>query len=787
MVSSLQRKLWRDLAQMKSQIFTIGLVIASATGGFVGCMSTYGSISAARDDYYRVARFADVFADVKRAPRSLAAQIGAIPGVADLDMSVHEITQLALPGTPEPLIAALVGVPSAGPSRLNTLHVRRGREIDPAGGNEALVDEGFARARGVNPGDQVSILLNGKREDFRIVGVGLSPEFIFAGVAGFMPDPKGFALLWVDEDRLAASFDMEEAFNHVSVKLAPRASENDVIRELDAILTRYGCGGAYGRAEQLSNRALAQEMNQQQVLGMVLPGVFLWVVGFLLHVTLSRQITTQREQIAALKALGYANQQIFLHYMQFIVVVVTIGVAMGIGVGAWFGHYMTGMYRTFFHFAAAPYRLDVWIVAVAAAACYLTAVLGATQAVVQAVSLAPAQAMHPPSPPRYRRMLIERLRVARWVPPAARMIIRNIERRPLRALLAVLGIGGAGALVVAGTFWWDSFNYMMDVQFGTIERGDVIVSFGQPVQVGARFETERWPGVLQSETARSVPVRLRAGQRSYRTAITAIAEHATMRRLVDTRLREVHVPDEGLMLSNLLAKRLDVRPGDRVTVELLEGNRAIREMTVSGVVKEFFGLTGYMSRPALNRLAGEGDAISAVRLRYDSAAEQRLYDWLKETPRVATVAVKHNMLASFRETSARNVLVFTTIITLFAAAVAVGVVYNNARVALAERAWELASLRVLGLTRGEVSVLLLGELAFELVLAVPVGLVLGWALAVFLAAMTHGETMTIPVVISGRTLAIAAFTMLGSGVLSALIVRRRIDQLDLIAVLKTRE
>jgi putative ABC transport system permease protein len=786
-VSSLQRKLWRDLVQMKGQVFTIALVVASAIGGFVGCMSTYDSISSARDDYYRVARFADLFADVKRAPRSLASQIAAIPGVADVDLTIHEITQLSLPAVPEPLIASLVGVPAMHASRLNALHIRRGRPLEPYGAHEALIDEGFARARQVAPGDEVAILLNGKRETFRIVGVGLSPEFIFAGAAGFMPDPKGFALLWVDEDRLAASFDMKGAFNHVSVKLMPRTSEHEVIRELDAVLARYGGGGAYGRDEQLSHRALTQEMNQQRVIGMVLPGVFLWVVGFLLQVTLSRQITTQREQIAALKALGYENRRIFLHYLQFILIVVTIGVAMGAGVGAWFGHYMTNMYRDFFHFPAAPYRLGPWVIAVAAAACYITAVLGALQAVSQAVTLAPAQAMRPPSPPRYRRMLLERMNLVHVLSPAMRMIIRNMERRPLRLLLAVLGIGGAGSLVVAGTFWWDSFNYMMDVQFGAINRSDVVVSFTRPVQVGARFETDRWPGVLASESLRSVPVRLRAGQYSYRTAITGIAEHPTMRRVLDTQLREVPVPPEGVLLSNLLADRLHVRPGDSVTAELLEGRRSIRELTVAGVVEELFGLTAYMSVAALNRLAGEGEASSAVGLRYDAAEETRLYEWLRETPRVATVSVKHNLLASFRETSARNVLVFSTIISLFAAAVAIGVVYNNARVALAERAWELASLRVLGLTRAEVSLLLLGELAIQLALAVPAGLLMGWGLAEFLAAVTHSETMTIPVVISPTTLAIAAFTVIGSGVLSALIVRRQIDRLDLIAVLKTRE
>ena len=786
-MKSLDRKLWRDLAQMKSQVFTIALVVASATGGFVGCMSTYASISAARDDYYRVAHFADVFADLKRAPRSLAGRITSIDGVADVDLAIHEVTQLSLPGVPEPLTAALVGLPATQVSKLNLLHVRRGRGIDPGTANEALIDEGFAKARQVGPGDEVRILLNGKSETFRIVGIGLSPEFIFAGVAGSMPDPKSFALLWVDEDRLAASFDMQDSFNHLSVKLMPRASENDVIRELDAVLTRYGSGGAYGRAEQLSHRALSQEINQQWVFGTVLPGVFLWVVGFLLHVTLSRQITTQREQIAALKALGYGNRRIFLHYLEFILVVVTIGLAFGVAIGAWFGQYMTAMYSDFFHFPEAPYRLDLWVISVAAAACYLTALLGALQAVSQAVTLAPAQAMRPPSPAQYRRMLLERLNLARWISPGTRMIIRNIERRPLRALLAVLGIGGAGALVVAGTFWWDSFNYMMAVQFGVIDRSDVVVSFAGPVQVGARFEVARWPGVLASETLRSVPVRMRAGQYNYRTAIMGMADGATMRRVLDRDLRRVAVPAEGLLLSTLLAKRLRVQQGDLVSVELLEGNRSSRVLPVAGVVKELFGLMAYMNVDALNRLAGEGDAISAVTLRYDAAAESRLYDWLRESPRVATVAVKHNMLASFRETSARNVLVFTTIIAMFAAAVAIGVVYNNARVALAERAWELASLRVLGFSRAEVSVLLLGELAIELAIAVPAGLLMGWGLAEFLSAVMHNETMTIPVVISAKTLAIAAFTVIGSGVLSALIVRRRIDQLDLVAVLKTHE
>jgi putative ABC transport system permease protein len=787
MVSSLQRKLWRDMVRMKGQILTIALVAASAIGGFVGCFSTYTSLRSAAESFYREFGFADVFVDLKRAPLAVGERIAALDGVAGVDLAVHEITQLSLPGVPEPLIARLVGIQNSRASSLNRIYLRRGRLPEAATVHEALIDEGFATAHGVGPGSEITLLLNGVRQSFRVVGIGLTPEFLFAAVGGVIPDPKGTALVWVAEQHLATAFDMEGAFNHASLRLMRGASQPAASRAVEQVLAPYGSTGPYDRSEQLSHRALTQEMNQQRVIGTVLPGVFLWVVGFLLNVVMNRLIATQREQIAALKALGYSNRSIFQHYLQFVVVVVTLGVAIGVLVGAWFGSYMTGMYREFFHFPRADYHLNVGIAGIAAAACYVTAILGAIQAVWGAVSIAPAQAMHAPAPTRYRRMFIERIGLGRWMSPSLRMIVRTLERRPLRALLATLGAGGAAALVVAGTFWWDAIGYMMDTQFGVIDRSDAVVAFGRPVNTSALYAARRWTGVLEAEPLRIVPVRIEAGQFSYRTTVTALRDHPALRRVLDTSEREVEVPSEGLLLGDRLAARLHVTPGSSVRVQLLDGKRSAHEIVVAGVVKEIFGLQAYMSVPAINRLAGEGDAISAVYLRYDRRDERELFDDLRQTPRAATVAVKHNMLASFRETSARNVFVFSTIISLFAAAIAVGVVYNNARIALAERAWELASLRVLGLSRAEVSLLLLGELAIELLCAIPLGLAMGWALAWFLTVMTHNETFRIPVVISSRTYLIAALTVLLSGVVSALIVRRRIDTLDLVAVLKTRE
>jgi putative ABC transport system permease protein len=314
-----------------------------------------------------------------------------------------------------------------------------------------------------------------------------------------------------------------------------------------------------------------------------------------------------------------------------------------------------------------------------------------------------------------------------------------------------------------------------------------VIAFVNPRAEAARYEVQRLPGVLQSEPYRSVAVRLRAAQYTYRTAILGLPHESALRRTLDEGGRPVDVPPTGLVLSNGLAERLNVRPGDSVHVEALEQTRVQRDVRIEGVVKDMFAQVGYMDLWALNRLMDEAGSMSAIDVRLDKTRQSELFSRIKQTPGVATIAIKSNSLQSFRETSARNVLVFTSIFTLFAATIAVGVVYNSARIALAERAWELASLRVLGFSRGEVSTFLLGELAIEVAVGIPLGLWLGYGLGLFLTDQMHSDTFRIPVIIEPKTYVLATAAILASGLLSALIVRRRIDGLDLVGALKIRE
>jgi putative ABC transport system permease protein len=786
-MKALNRKLLRDLWSTKTQVLSIALVIACGIGGSIASFSTHESLLLAREHYYQAASFPHLFAEAKRAPSTLVREIAAIPGVSQAEARVVRDIQLDLASVDQPITARVIGLPLDRPQAMNRLSLRSGRWPAPGARGEVLVNERFADARGIKAGDRVHVLLNGKREQLVIAGTALSPEYIFATRGGALPDDEWFAVLWMDAERLAAAFNMEGAFNSVLIRLEHGASASRVADALDALLEPYGTRGAYGRDEHISHKIVSQEINQQRVFGTVIPSVFMLVAAFILNVVLHRQVNAQRGEIAALKALGYDNTSIAGHYLAYTSVVAGIGMLIGMIVGDRLGTGLTELYVRVFHFPDFVYSNVGWVVVVSGALALAAAYGGALSAVVGVVRLRPAEALRPPAPAQFRPLLVERLGVPQLLPASTRMIFRNLERRPVRALLTVTGIAGSIAIVISGAFWQDALDRFIDVQFRAAQPANVYIGFSDPRPLTVASELSRLPAVQEVEMIRTIGARIRAGHRSYRTAVTGIVDDAHLQRIVDAQLA-VTAPAQGaVVLTERLARRLDVVRGDWISVELMEGPRNVAQLRVAATARELTGMNAWMRLDDLNRLAGEGALASGAGLQIDRTQEKLLLRKIKGIPMVATVIVKSTLLDTFRATTARNLLFFTTVLTVFAVIIAVGVVYNNARIQLAERAWELASLRVLGFTRGEVSLLLLGELALEIAAAIPLGLIAGYWLARLILALTHGETFEIPLVILPSTYVNAAGAIIAAGVVSALIVRARIDRLDLVAVLKTRE
>ena len=788
-MKALDRKVWRDLRLLWSQAITIALVVASGIGGFVGCLSAVDSLALARDEFYQRGQFADVFTQVKRAPDAAARRLAGIDGVVVVQTTVEAGARITMPRSPDPVIGHLIGIDLRHGRSLNRVTLRSGRlpaaGSRPGGELEAVVSEGFAQAHGLANGAAVTALVNGKQRLLRITGRALSPEYIFAGLWG-MPDLRAFGVFWVDEEELAAAMDMRGAWNRAALKLTPQASPRDVAEEVTRQLAAYGGQPAHGRTEQISHSMLDNEIREQQVIGTVLPAIFLAVAAFLLHVVAARLVATQREQVAALKALGYPNRTIAVHYLKLMAPMVGGGYLLGLALGDWMAHGLMGLYADVFRFPVFEHRLAPSLVATALGVVAVTGVLGTLTAIAATVRLQPAEAMRPPAPGHYRRSLLERLPRVR-TGPALRMILRNVERRPLRAAVTVGGIAASVAIVVIGTFFRDAIEVVVDASFNVGMRSDIALWSIEPVDAGAARLLARVPGVLQVEAGRRVTVRFVHGQHSESGFILGHAAPPELQRVVDVERRPVAIPRDGLLMSDRLADKLRLRVGDLVTVEVREGRRLVREVVVERTVRDMMGLNAYMDRRALNRLLREGDVATQFTLRAPGASTHAVLQATQAMPRVAGVFSKATMLRNMEEVTARNILIISTILTAFAAVIAVGVVYNNARIALAERAWELASLRVLGFTRAEVSVLLLGELALAIAVAIPLGMVLGWALTHALVELMRSDQFFFPVVIRPRTYALAALCVVAARAASAMVVRQRIDRLDMVAALKTRE
>ena len=782
-------KLLRDLRRLWAQALAIALVMASGVATLVLANGAYRSLEESRSAYYERNRFADVFATATRAPISVSDRIAAIPGVASAEPRIVKFALLDVAGLAEPATGLAISIPDQRAARLNVPYLREGRLPEIGRADEVVVNEQFARANGFGLASRFKAILNGRLRELSIVGIAMSPEFIYAiGPGDLMPDDQRFCVMWMSYKALAGLFDLDGAFNSVALLLLPGVDDSEVMRQVDTLLARYGGTGAYGRKDQLSHSFIDAELKQLAALARVMPPIFLSVAAFLINITLSRLVALEREQIGLLKAVGYAPPMIAWHYIKLVLLIAAFGIAIGFAAGATLGRGLTRLYANFFHFPVLVFSNDPDVYALAALVSTSAAILGAFMAVHEVLELTPAVAMQPPAPPRYRRILPRLLLAPSLaVPQFTVMAFRHMLRRPLRAGLTTLGLALAVALLVTALMSFDSVDAMIEIAFHHTDRQDATINFTDAVSSRAVEAVAHLPGVLRVEPYRSTSVRLRNGARSRRLTIIGKPAGMDLSRVLDIDLRPVRLPETGLMLGTRVAALLALKPRDLVDVEVLEGRRYTTRVPVTGIIESYFGLVVFMDIDALNTLLGEGRRVNGAHIRYDAAQSASLFQEIKRTPAVASVGLQQRALKRFRETIAQNINYMVFVYVSRAVIIAFGIVYNSARIQLSERARELASLRVLGFTRGEVSWVLLTELAVLSVVSLPLGWLIGYGFGWLLIQSYSSDLYRAPFVISTPTFAKAALVVLLAAAASALIVRRRIDRLNLVAVLKTRE
>jgi putative ABC transport system permease protein len=779
-------KLLRDLWRLRAQSVAIALVIAAGVAMVIMSFGMIRSLEATRAAYYDRYRFADVFAPVRRAPQQVIAEVRAIPGVAFAEGRVSTSGILDVPGMAEPVSARIQSLPEG--DGLNLLVLRSGRLPGARSPDEAVVNEAFAKSARLELGESFDATLYGKRVRLRLVGTVLSPEFVYAVAPGqIFPDNRRYGVVWMNREPLAAALDLTDSFNEVLARLAPRASEPEVVRRLDLLLERYGATGAYGRDLQISDRFVTNEIGQLSTMVELLPPIFLAVAAFLLNIVLARLVDTEREVIGLMKAFGYSNRTIMAHYAGLAMLLSAGGFLVGAALGTWLGRALATMYQQYFVFPFLDFRAGVDSYLIGAAATFAAALAGAALAVSRAARLTPAEAMRPPAPADYSGRWTSA--VARRLGPdePSRIVLRNLLRRPLRSGLAIVGIAAALALYVASASATDNVDTMIDLAFGRAERADLVVTFAEPRDARAIFELERLPGVIRVEPFRFVGAKLIAGPRVVREGLSSDNAGADLSRLVDLDGRVVEPAAGGVIISSRLARQLGAKAGEPLHVSVTEGERPQLDLRVSKIVDTPLGSSARIDRRVLNRIMREAETSSGAYLAVDARSSERVFRELKQTPQIASVTSEAAIIQGVRDTVAEQMGIVTLFNTGLAALIVLGVVYNTARISLSEQARDLASMRVLGFRRGEAAFVVLGELGLIILLSSGLGIPLGIWLARYVTEQFSGDLYTIPFGIHPATLAEGVLVVMTAAAATAVLIRIRVDNLDLVQALKTRE
>ncbi len=787
-VSALNKKLFRDLWRIKGQGLAISAVVACGIALMIASFGTVAALDESMNAFYDCTRFADVFAVMKRAPDSLLEEIERIPGVATAESRITAAVNLDIPGMDEPATGQLISLPERGTPLLNDVIILAGRYPSPQRPNEVAVTDPFAKAHNFDLGDTFKAIINGKKRELEIVGFALTPEYIYAlGPGALMPDDKRFGAMWMGRKALAAAFDLDGAFNDVSMSLQRGAQTEEVLRQLDVLIKPYGGSGSYARKDQLSHFFLNNELTQLRTSGAIFPPVFLLVAAFLLNVVVTRIVATEREQIGLLKAFGYTDWEVGWIYLKMVLILVAVGLGLGMLIGLWMGGGMITMFNTYYKFPLRDFGVDPAVFTSASAISLISGLAGGMGAVSQAVRLSPAVAMAPPVPTSYQSGGLAKFFSQFQISQPTRMIFRHVSRFPVRSGLTIIGVAFAVALMIMSLFFLDSVEKVIDVYFFQAERQTLTVAFVEPRPATVEQEIQHLPGVITTQPMRSVAARLRNGHLSDRKAIQGIVSGADLSRLLDDNQKLIEPPPGGMALSRHIAKDLDLKLGDIVTAEVLQERRPVVEIPIVQLVDEYLGFQAYMRLDALNRLMKEGPTVSSVHVLVDSRYADDLYKTLKDMPAVAGIVQQTAALNSFRDTMDNTMNVMIGFYVALAILIAFGVAYNAARIALSERARALASLRVLGFTREEVTYILLGELGILTLISLPVGCVLGYGMAFSMSPMLSTDLYNFPFIIENATYGWAVVVVSVSAIICGLITRHRVRGLDLVTALKTRE
>lgn len=766
-------------------------VVTCGIAAYICVFSSYLNLKLTRDIYYSQNRFADFEIMVDRAPETAVAKLKSIPGVSQVRKRIVKDVNVDVPGIEEPRVGRLISMPLPRRPVINDITLLAGRYFESGTQTETILSDHFAKANGLEIGENIDISVDNKKYSLRIVGIGASPEYVYMirDLQSFVPTPERFGVLWVPESFAETALDMKSACNNI-VGLADSPDQVDTILELaDRMLDPYGVFAKTERENQLSNRFLTNDIRGLAVSARVVPTLFLGIAAMIILILLNRMVRTERTQIGLMKAFGYSNWSVGRHYIEYGIVLAIVGCLFGFGLGEWMAGSMIAAYIELYQFPILESRIYPDVLSSAVAITLGFATLGALTAAIQAAGIQPAESMRAEAPRSVNKVWIE------YFPPiwsritfTWKMILRNISRNRFRAGVNLFGVAVSLTLMLMGRFMSDATNYGMLFQFEDVQRDDAKISFQHEQGAAALFDAGRFPSVRRAEPLLEHPFEIRSAWKKRDVVVTGVNADSELYKVIDFDRKDFPLGGNSIVIAKGLADILRVGPGDTVELESLMG-RVDRtfHVPVRAVARQFVGTAAYMDIRDLSRMLNEPLAMSSAMLRLEEDGRAALSRKLKDIGGIASVSYKEDAYQSIQNTLGRGMSITNSFLRTFAAVISFSIIYNITAVSLSERQRELASLRVLGFSAAETGRVMYYENILLGLLGIVGGIPMGMGVCALLVRTYTNDMFQMPFHIEISSYAIAMLLTFSFVLLANLAVRRKIQRLDLVEVLKERE
>ncbi len=784
----LRRKLWRDIRGNYGAYIAVISVSIIGLMLYVSMALILDSLRSSVDSYYSEHNFAEGFTRIVRGPQGLVEDIRGIDGIDRVSGRIVSDVLVNKAAGEENTTLRLVTF-SGGRNELNRFKLEDGK-IPSADAREILVSPAFLSANQYEIGDEIPLIISGTEIRFKITGTAISPEYVYEIPSGqtLTPDPKVFGVAFLPYSTAAQVLGMDGQINDIVFTLDGNTSFSGIKRPVENMLGSYGLTQLYPRKDQISHSMLTQEIVGLEATVNTSPVIFLLVAASILYIMLRRMVEQQRGLIGILKAFGFTDREIITHYLGYAVFTGGVGGLGGGLLGTWLSFYFAKLYQQFYNIPGLSGRVSAEYILTATLLAVAFSVFAGYQGCKGVLRLSPAEAMRPPAPKVGKKTLVERITFL-WniLTTLGKMAVRNVFRSKQRSFLAVFGIATSFSLMVASGASFDAVYYLINFQYEKVEKYDIKIGLKNYADrteavTGARY----LEGVIKAEPMLEVPVTISNRWREKDTVITGLPQEAALYHLLTDKGKQVRLPERGMVISTQMAKILDIKQGDTVTVKPFLGDREERQVVVRQVIPQYVGLGAYMDIESLSSLLRAPPVASSVLMRVEEKNMSEVREELRTGKNVSAIHDKNKLKAQFEELmetsqASQYILLFFSFIMGFA------IVYNVNIISLSEREREMASLMVLGMTEGEVSRILLFEQGFLGVVAIIAGVPLSYGMLYAIVNASGSEIYNMPLIIDPRSFLTAFLGTLMFLLAAQWKMKGRVGKLSMLDVLKQQD